>query len=156
VDINTATQIEGINASKEDAAPGGALGKDEFLNLLMAQMRNQDPLDPMDSTASIAQLAQFSALEQMKNVSSEVGALRRESGIMQSVLLKDRLVLAQLEGGVEVTGVVQKVTWGPDGIVLTINGVDYPMNSMQSLSLTETAAVAPEGTEPAVVEPVVI
>lgn len=129
--------VEGINATKAEAAPGGALGKDEFLSLLVAQMSNQDPLDPMNSQETIAQLAQFSALEQMQNVSEQVGELRRESGMLQSMLLKDKSVWAQLEGGEEVTGVVEKVTWGQEGMALTINGTDYSMKDLVSLSLVQ-------------------
>jgi flagellar basal-body rod modification protein FlgD len=45
--------------------PGGALGKDQFLQLLVAQMKNQDPMNPMDSSQMAAQLAQFSTVEQL-------------------------------------------------------------------------------------------
>jgi flagellar basal-body rod modification protein FlgD len=43
------------------------LGKDDFLNLLVTQLKNQDPLKPMDSSSFIAELAQFSQLEQSAN-----------------------------------------------------------------------------------------
>lgn len=44
------------------------LGKHDFLQLLVTQMRFQDPLGPMDNREFVAQLAQFGALEQMMNV----------------------------------------------------------------------------------------
>jgi flagellar hook assembly protein FlgD len=40
-----------------------ALGKDAFLQLLVTQLKNQNPLDPQDNGAFVAQLAQFSSLE---------------------------------------------------------------------------------------------
>ncbi|HOP05807.1 MAG TPA: flagellar hook capping FlgD N-terminal domain-containing protein [candidate division Zixibacteria bacterium] len=48
------------------------LGKDEFLQLLVTKLENQDPLDPTDDTDFIAQLAQFSSLEQMSNIADAI------------------------------------------------------------------------------------
>src|SRR5690606_13042023 len=46
-------------------ATGGQLGKQEFLELLVAQLRHQDPLNPMQPQDMAAQLAQFSSVEQL-------------------------------------------------------------------------------------------
>lgn len=46
------------------------LGKTDFLNLLVAQLKNQDPLKPMDSSSFVAELAQFSQLEQSSNTNT--------------------------------------------------------------------------------------
>ena len=51
-------------------SPGGAMGKDQFLKLLVAQMKNQDPSSPMDGTQMAAQLAQFSTVEQLQNANT--------------------------------------------------------------------------------------
>ncbi len=56
------------NASKRNT--NGELGKNDFLNLLVTQLRYQDPLNPTDDKEFIAQMAQFSSLEQMQNMSS--------------------------------------------------------------------------------------
>jgi flagellar basal-body rod modification protein FlgD len=54
--------------TSESTVGTGSLGKDAFLQLLVTQMRYQDPLSPADNTEYISQLAQFSSLEQMQNL----------------------------------------------------------------------------------------
>ncbi len=53
-------------------AAGGALGKDQFLQLLVAQMKHQDPLNPMDGQQMAAQLAQFSSVEQLTQINENL------------------------------------------------------------------------------------
>lgn len=53
-------------------AAGGAMGKDQFVKLLITQMQNQDPMDPMDGKDLAAQLAQFSSVEQLININTKL------------------------------------------------------------------------------------
>ena len=54
---------------------GGAMGKNDFLMLLSAQLRYQDPLEPTKDSDFAAQLAQFSSLEQMQNMNTTLAAM---------------------------------------------------------------------------------
>ena len=64
------------NASSITSSKDSALGQDDFMNLLVAQLQNQDPLNPMDSTAFTSQLAEFSSLEQLSNVNKNLEYLQ--------------------------------------------------------------------------------
>jgi flagellar basal-body rod modification protein FlgD len=57
-------------SSTSSIASSGEL-QSQFLNLLVTQLKNQDPTNPMDSNAMTAELAQFSQLEQLENLSSQ-------------------------------------------------------------------------------------
>jgi flagellar basal-body rod modification protein FlgD len=52
-----------------------ALGKDEFLKILVAQLANQDPTQPQDSSQFVAELAQFSSLESQQNTVTDLNAM---------------------------------------------------------------------------------
>jgi flagellar basal-body rod modification protein FlgD len=62
-------------ASAQATGDASELGKDAFLELLVTQLENQDPLEPMEDTQFISQLAQFSNLEQMTNISKGIDTL---------------------------------------------------------------------------------
>ena len=52
--------------------------KDMFLQLMVAQLKNQDPMNPSDSTAFVGQLAQFQQLETSLNSSQDISAMRQD------------------------------------------------------------------------------
>jgi len=58
------------------------VGKDEFLKMMVTQLKNQDPLNPLDGTDFTAQLAQFSSLEQLVNMNDQL----QNIGLYQSAL----------------------------------------------------------------------
>ncbi|MHB8842280.1 MAG: flagellar hook assembly protein FlgD [Candidatus Aquicultor sp.] len=71
-----------------------ALGKDSFLQLLVTQMRYQDPLEPAKDTEYISQLAQFNSLEQMQNLNDKFDQMLKWSQLTQS----SNLIGKQIDG----------------------------------------------------------
>lgn len=65
-------QAEADTALYADKKDKATLDKDDFLNLLVTQLRYQDPLNPSDNQQMAAQMAQFSSLEQMKNMATSL------------------------------------------------------------------------------------
>jgi flagellar basal-body rod modification protein FlgD len=68
--------------------PTQELGKDQFLQILVTQLKNQDPLQPMQDKDFIAQMAQFSSLEQTMNMATQLTALRQSAGMAASLIGK--------------------------------------------------------------------
>ncbi|PYY26779.1 flagellar hook capping FlgD N-terminal domain-containing protein [Paenibacillus illinoisensis] len=62
------------------------LGKDQFLKILITQLRNQDPMQPMEDKEFIAQMAQFSSVEQLVNISSQLKTLNQSLGSISSMI----------------------------------------------------------------------
>ena len=72
---------------KTEPKKNDELGKDAFLQLLVAQLKNQDPLNPQDNSSYIAELAQFSSLEQMTNVVTNLEDLGKVVGNIDTSVL---------------------------------------------------------------------
>lgn len=58
-----------------EAAEAQGLNRDAFLQLLLTQLANQDPLEPIKDQAFVAQLAQFSSLQRLEEIAASTDAL---------------------------------------------------------------------------------
>ena len=116
------------------------LGKDAFLQLLVTQLKNQDPLAPQDNGEYIAELAQFSSLEQMTNVVKNLEDLSTVVGNIDTSVLVGQLSSMIGKG----------VDW-----VETIDEADAegnPISRPQSMTGVVAGVAIVEGTPSIVVE----
>src|SRR3954451_19010098 len=91
-------------------AIGKTLGKDDFLKLLVGQLKNQDRMNPSSDTDFIGQMAQFSQLEQTTNMADANAELvAQQSGARAVALLGRSVTYPDPSTGVSTTGVVEKV-----------------------------------------------
>ena len=94
----TSTTTDGLSSATGSATGNQALGKDAFLQLLVTQLKNQNPLDPQDNSAFVAQLAQFSSLEGITTLNDSVTAISssyKSSQALQASSLVGRSVVVQ-------------------------------------------------------------
>ena len=110
---------------------GSTLGKDAFLQLLVAQMKYQDPLEPTSNTEYISQLATFSSLEEMQNMTSALNLQRASSLVGQEVYVKTVDSITGSSGYVH--GKVDFVTYENGKAYVSINGNNYPLDDVDSI-----------------------
>lgn len=84
VETESQTSLAGTSSSSSSSS----LDKDAFLQLLVAQMKYQDPLEPTSNTEYISQFATFSELEQMQNMSASMDLSRASSLVGKMVYVK--------------------------------------------------------------------
>jgi flagellar basal-body rod modification protein FlgD len=102
----------------------GILGKDDFLKLLIAQLRNQDPLRPMEDKEFIAQMAQFNVLEQMQQLNQAFEAYAAMAQFGQASSLIGKTVVALPRDGdpsQPITGKVQSVSFIGKEVIVKVD-----------------------------------
>ena len=131
-------KIQDVSASgtsnsteKEKKTGSSSLDKQAFLQLLVAQMKYQDPLEPTSNTEYISQLATFSSLEEMQNMRSSMELQRASSLVGQEVYMK---TTDSTTGDTDfVHGIVDYVTYENGKAFLSIGGSLYPLDDLDSV-----------------------
>jgi flagellar basal-body rod modification protein FlgD len=121
----SATSAAGTDSSSTSKIGNAAgMGKDDFMQLLVAQLKNQDPMKPMDDKEFVTQLAQFSALEASQKMTETIEALSASEMIVQAATLIGKQATAKLPTGETVTGVISQVKIQDGKPIAVINGKD--------------------------------
>ncbi|MBO7358136.1 MAG: flagellar hook capping protein [Lachnospiraceae bacterium] len=127
-----------ISLSSETKTSNSSLDKDAFLQLLVAQMKYQDPLEPTDNTEYVAQLATFSELEEMQNLSSTMSFQRASGLVGQEVVCK---VTNASTGATEyVQGIVDYVVYEGSKAYLSIDESLYNVDDVYQVMDAEYSA----------------
>jgi flagellar basal-body rod modification protein FlgD len=98
------------------------LNKNEFLELLVAQLKNQNPLAPVGSQEFMSQMAQFSTLEQVTNMAVSEEESNQMATVNQSLALVGHQVNYAKADGTAASGKVESVEFDEEGFSLTIDG----------------------------------
>jgi flagellar basal-body rod modification protein FlgD len=143
---NTSNSSAASTSSAASSSSTASLGENDFMTLLIAQLKNQDPLNPQDSSAFVAELAQFSSLQQETQVNQN---------LQQSAA--DSMIGLDVTDNTGNTGVVTGVSiGGPNsttGLQLNITNssgksstVEYSNITQVSQSTSTTSTTSSQGT----------
>ncbi len=129
--VQSASQTSVSNsATTKSANSNDTVNKDQFLQLLVAQMKYQDPMEPTSNTEYISQYATFSELEQMQNMCSALELSRASALVGETVIMK----VTDASGNTrQVQGNVDYVSYEGNKAYLYINGEAYSMDDLDTV-----------------------
>ncbi len=127
----TATNVNSDGTAK----PNNSLSnKNQFLTLLVEELKNQDPTAPTDEKQTLSQLAQFSSLEQMQNLNQTLTASSGFGQVAQSAALIGKTVSTATADTTGISGVVSSVTF--------LNGKSYLHVGSQDIDASTVTTVS--------------
>lgn len=130
--VETASQT---SVKKSTKSSKSGMDKEAFLQLLVAQMKYQDPLEPTSNTEYISQYAQFSQVEQMQNMSSSMDLQRASSLVGKEVYIKTTTSSGETK---LVQGRVDYVSYENNKAYLYINEKKYSIDDLDSVGKSMT------------------
>lgn len=132
--VDSSSVPVGDTASSTDTSGmASLLAPDTFLNLLVDELKYQNPLDPTSSADFMDQIAELSQVEQLQSVSTSSQLSQAETLIGQTVTGND------LSGNL-ISGVVS-------GVTTTANGPDIDFSDGDSMSLSSITQIGSDGTD---------
>ena len=138
--ITQYTGAQGTNAYGQAPSTAGssATGKDTFLQLLVSQMKNQDPTNPTDSQSYMAEYAQFSTVEQLQNLNQTTTTMAGLNQLSSVSSLIGKTVTTGLadSSGKPIGGVVTGLTTSNGVITLTVNGQQVQLDAVTGIQQT--------------------
>ena len=114
-------------------------GKDMFLQLLVAQMRYQDPSNPASTTEFMSQTATFTQVEKLEELAGQNAELLTLQRSLSAGALVGHTVSWTDEAGSTQTGTVGSVRFGADGPSAVVGGVEVPYGRLTEVSLAADA-----------------
>lgn len=127
------TSASATSASKEKT--NNNLDKEDFLNLLVAQMKYQDPLQPQSNTEYVSQLATFTQVEATENMAHTAESLEAGGLIGKTVIMRPtNSVTGEIS---DVVGVVDYMMKEGSNIYLAINGSLYNLDDLYTVADSE-------------------
>ncbi len=132
--VESASQSSLKNTS---STSGSDMDKDAFLQLLVAQMKYQDPLQPTSNTEYISQYAQFSQVEQMQNMAASTDLQRASSLVGEEVYVKTTTSTGESK---YVQGKVDYVVYENNKAYLAINEELYSLEDLDTVADSEYLA----------------
>ncbi len=135
-----------LNSPTAASASAGGPQQPDFMKLLMAQMKNQDPSSPTSATDYVTQMAQFSSVQGITQLNQSISTMLAMQGLTQGVSLIGKAVTYTNAAGKTATGTVSSVTMVGNQPQLVIGNANVGLSQIQSITASPKTTGTPTST----------
>jgi flagellar basal-body rod modification protein FlgD len=123
--------------TSSSSAKSGAITSDQtgtaFMSLLLAQMKNQNPMEPMDDSAMISQMAQLNSLDELKKISESLSTMSSTNQFLSAATLIDKNISYLNADSEEVDGTVTGISMDGSDVYLKVGSASVLLSRLRSV-----------------------
>ena len=133
--VGTSAPAAATSTATSSVDRADQMGKDTFLQLLVAQMKYQDPSNPTSTTEFMSQTATFTQVEKLEEIATQNAALLSLQRSLSAGALVGHAVSWTAEDGSTRTGTVSSVRFGGDEPLAVADGQEVPFGRLTEISV---------------------
>lgn len=131
--LGTTLQGPTLSPGAASTGPGAGLDAQAFMLLLLAELRNQNPLEPVKENEMVSQAAQLNTVQELQQIRALLEGVAREDRLAQAAALIGRRVQARAPDGGLVEGRVLGVTLQGDQVMLRLEAGEVPLEAVTAV-----------------------
>ena len=131
----TSTTSTSPTTATDTSASSPQVSADQFLQLLITQLQNQDPLNPMDETQFMGELAQIQSVSELRQIDDGLTGFSSQQGVASATALLGRTVQWQdPTTGILQSGKIDAVTSTADGVTFKVGDAQFTFSDIRQIS----------------------
>jgi flagellar basal-body rod modification protein FlgD len=111
-----------------------SLGQNDFLQLLVAQLKYQDPMQPADSSQFMGEMAQFSTVQGVTSMGTTLASLSHSTDVSQGIAMIGKTISYQAADGTTASGAVTSVSSADNAVTLHLASGDVDIKDVLGVS----------------------
>lgn len=137
--VNMQNSTAQYQASQPKTTGDAQMNADTFMTLMLKELQYQDPMDPVDNKDFLAQQAQFTQVSETQSLNTNI---TQNNTIMQTLALvgKNVTLTDPNDSKKTISGVVSEASFGGGLSSITVNGKDYPITLVQSVTTADASS----------------
>ena len=135
--ITSINQKAAPEAARSTTTPAADALSGQFMQLLLAQLRNQNPLDPVSNKDMLGQMAQINSLQELQKMNTALQGMAKGNRLSEAAGLLGKTVQAKAENGEARAGVVTGITVEDDQVKLWLGREPVMLTDVTAVSAPE-------------------